>query len=650
MIDAPAEITVAPTAGAAPMNGLPSPPFDALRADLPGLEAIVAAEAERQRAVAATASEPQPPPAEPPAPAPEERRVLAEANLDDIGVDGLLPGERRPEDLAEDEPDEPARVADVRVETTPTTNGLDRDPPGQVHPPGLDPVHLVPVTDAASKLAATIPEEEVAMLNNETSRRIEPDDVDYDENFNVVRLKPRQPEGAAGEAKAPKRPEELPDDDEASVAAERLSHARQQQLPPPGPEDRGPEEQPDEEQPKDPDDGIDPDESAGRHEEKHEQERRRREEHKREEEEKLRREEEERRLREARAKSPFPLIPFNELQVGTTPAYLVKGLLPRVGLGVAWGPPKCGKSFWFFDLLCHVALGWIYRNKRVQPGIVVYCAFEGAAGFHARAEAFRRKHNLETKYPVPLYVMPMRADLVREHEALINAIRDQLPADASPVAVGLDTLNRSLAGSESNDEDMSAYVNAADAIREAFYCFVGIVHHCGIDGTRPRGHTSLTGAIDVQIAVSRDTSDNIVATVEHMKDGPAGETLISRLEVVEMGLDSEGDLITSCAVTAGEAAARGGAERKGKLPPAAQIALGALTEAIIELGSVPAASNHIPLGTKAVTIEQWRDYAYRRGISNSDEPRARQQAFNRAGDALRKAARIGTWHPFVWLI
>ena len=281
---------------------------------------------------------------------------------------------------------------------------------------------------------------------------------------------------------------------------------------------------------------------------------------------------------------------------------------------------------------------------------MVYCAFEGAAGFHARAEAFRRKHNLETKYPVPLYVMPMRADLVREHEALINAIRDQLPADASPVAVGLDTLNRSLAGSESNDEDMSAYVNAADAIREAFYCFVGIVHHCGIDGTRPRGHTSLTGAIDVQIAVSRDTSDNIVATVEHMKDGPAGETLISRLEVVEMGLDSEGDLITSCAVTAGEAAARGGAERKGKLPPAAQIALGALTEAIIELGSVPAASNHIPLGTKAVTIEQWRDYAYRRGISNSDEPRARQQAFNRAGDALRKAARIGTWHPFVWLI
>jgi hypothetical protein len=38
----------------------------------------------------------------------------------------------------------------------------------------------------------------------------------------------------------------------------------------------------------------------------------------------------------------------------------------------------------------------------------------------------------------------------------------------------LDTLNRSLAGSESDDEDMAAYVKAADAIREAFGCAVVI--------------------------------------------------------------------------------------------------------------------------------------------------------------------------------
>ena len=60
-----------------------------------------------------------------------------------------------------------------------------------------------------------------------------------------------------------------------------------------------------------------------------------------------------------------------------------------------------------------------------------------------------------------------------------------------PAAVAIDTLNRSLAGSESSDEDMAAYIRAADAIRDAFNCAVVIVHHCGHEGTRPRGHLSL---------------------------------------------------------------------------------------------------------------------------------------------------------------
>jgi RecA-family ATPase len=160
--------------------------------------------------------------------------------------------------------------------------------------------------------------------------------------------------------------------------------------------------------------------------------------------------------------------------------------------------------------------------------------------------------------------MPMRMDLVRDHHPLITSIREQLPPDVIPVAVGLDTLNRSLAGSESSDEDMSAYVNAADAIREAFNCFVGIVHHCGIDGSRPRGHTSLTGAVDVQIAVKRDTSDRVIVTVEYMKDGPEGETLASLLETVEVGLDDEGDAITSCIVVETEVQQekRGTSERR----------------------------------------------------------------------------------------
>jgi hypothetical protein len=247
------------------------------------------------------------------------------------------------------------------------------------------------------------------------------------------------------------------------------------------------------------------------------------------------------------AERRFPLVPFNQLVVGRSSAYLVKGLIPRVGIAVVWGPPKCGKSFWTFDLAMHSALGWDYRGRRVVSGTVVYCAFEGAEGFKARATAFRQQHNIDPDAAVPFYLVPLRLDLVKDHRGLIASIREQI-GDTNPVSVTLDTLNRSLAGSESSDEDMTAYLNAADAIREAFGCVVIIVHHCGVDGTRPRGHTSVTGTADVQLAVKRDAADNVLVTVEHMKDGPEGDVIGSRLERVELVTDEDGDPITSCVI------------------------------------------------------------------------------------------------------
>jgi AAA domain len=53
----------------------------------------------------------------------------------------------------------------------------------------------------------------------------------------------------------------------------------------------------------------------------------------------------------------FQLKPFDAITLSTEPNYLVKGILPRTGLAVIWGPPKCGKSFWTFDIVMHVALG-----------------------------------------------------------------------------------------------------------------------------------------------------------------------------------------------------------------------------------------------------------------------------------------------------
>ena len=201
----------------------------------------------------------------------------------------------------------------------------------------------------------------------------------------------------------------------------------------------------------------------------------------------------------------FRLRAFNNITVGSERVYLVKGIIPRTGLVVVWGPPKCGKSFWTFDLVMHPALAWDYRGRRVQHGAVVYLALEGGKGFEARIEAFRQRHLSEDPDEVPFFLIADALNLVKDHPELIGCIRLQAKGNL-PVAVVIDTLNRSLAGSESDDKDMAAYIRAADAIRHAFGCVVIIVHHCGVDATRPRGHTSLIGAVDAQLAVKRDAA------------------------------------------------------------------------------------------------------------------------------------------------
>jgi RecA-family ATPase len=151
----------------------------------------------------------------------------------------------------------------------------------------------------------------------------------------------------------------------------------------------------------------------------------------------------------------FRLIRFKDLKLSTDPEYLIEGLFPRSGLAVVWGEPKDGKSLWMMDAMLHVALGWEYRGRKVQQGLVVYCAFEGQSGYPKRKEAFQRHHSFPDDVQVPFYLVPARMDFVADHGKLIRSIRKEI-GDTKPVAVVLDTLNRSLAGSESKDEDMAS--------------------------------------------------------------------------------------------------------------------------------------------------------------------------------------------------
>lgn len=344
----------------------------------------------------------------------------------------------------------------------------------------------------------------------------------------------------------------------------------------------------------------------------------------------------------------FRLIGFSDIKLDGSPRYIVKNLIPRGGLVLVWGPPKCGKSFYVSDLALHVALGWTYRGRRVEAGIVVYVTCEGQSGFPARIEAFRQIRLANDATVPPFHLLPTRLDLVHDIDELIADIGNQL-GQAPCVLIVIDTLNRSLAGSESKDEDMSAYVRACDQLREAFQSTVIVIHHCGVDGNRPRGHTSLSGAADAQIAVKRDKSGNIVAIVEYMKDGPDGDEIVSRLDIVHVGVDEDGESIVSCVIKPVDARPKE-AKPAPSPSPAQSRALELLTGAITRAGTAPEANDHIPPNTLCVAVSVWRQYCDDGLISDSDKPDSKRKAFKRVSERLLAAGRVGKWGELVWVI
>jgi hypothetical protein len=336
----------------------------------------------------------------------------------------------------------------------------------------------------------------------------------------------------------------------------------------------------------------------------------------------------------------FPLIAFEHIALNTGLDYLVKDLLPRVGLCLIWGPRKCGKSFWAMDLARHVAIGWDYRSRKVQQAPVVYLALEGHGGYPRRIEAFRQYHGVKA---APFYLLRAKINLTAKADQLIKDIEAQL-GDKKPGAVFIDTLNRSLVGSESSDEDIAKYLAAAGKIEERLNCCVVIIHHCGYDESHPRGHTALSASVDVQIAVTRGNDLEIIATVDLAKDGPEGAQIYSRLHPVDIGFDPDGDPIGSLVVLPADKSAASGVRLAG----VNKLAYDALINAVAEAGEKPPASDHIPQNQLVVTEKIWTELFVRTTPGNYSDPDNARRSLVRAATKLKNMNLIGLWKGYAW--
>jgi hypothetical protein len=140
-------------------------------------------------------------------------------------------------------------------------------------------------------------------------------------------------------------------------------------------------------------------------------------------------------------------------------------------------------------------------------------------------------------------------------------------------------------------------------------------------------------------------SDHVMR-LEKVRDGVEGEQFPFELEVIDMGIDEDGDPITTCVVHHLED--KQDVRPKAKLSDSEKIATDSLREAIADVGESLPATSAIPIGIRGVNVESWRNSFFRRYAEDrSDE--ATKKAFQRAKAGLLAKALVGAVAPWVWI-
>ncbi len=203
------------------------------------------------------------------------------------------------------------------------------------------------------------------------------------------------------------------------------------------------------------------------------------------------------------------------------PGWLIQRYIPAGGLATVFGRPGSYKTFLALDWACSVASGAWWNRNPVAQGAVLYVMAEGVGGLRRRKQAWETHHRVQLdQFPLYWYPQP------------INLLDDEWSEGLATVAgrhhcrlVIIDTVARAMPGGDENaSRDMGKLIAAADLTRTTTGGAVILVHHTPLDGSRLRGHSSLEGAVDTNIAVETDGT-TIKITVDKQKDAEPPDPL-----------------------------------------------------------------------------------------------------------------------------
>ena len=228
------------------------------------------------------------------------------------------------------------------------------------------------------------------------------------------------------------------------------------------------------------------------------------------------------------------------------PNWFVKGFMPDADMGVIYGAPGSGKSFFVTDLGLSIARGIPWRDHRVKQSRVIYLAAEGSSGLAMRLKAYAEHHDLPD-LDFPFYIIADQPNLLETED--VEGVIAQITKHGGADLVIIDTLAQvTPGGNENSGQDIGKALRNARAIKEQTGAMVLFIHHSGKDDDKgARGWSGLKGAADVEIKISRK-DDLRCAIVTKMKDGPDTGAYYFNLEQVALGVDGDGDALISLVV------------------------------------------------------------------------------------------------------
>ena len=338
--------------------------------------------------------------------------------------------------------------------------------------------------------------------------------------------------------------------------------------------------------------------------------------------------------------------------------YISKGVIPAHGLGFLNGPSGSFKTFLALDWALRISSGDPVLGRRTRQVGVIYVAAEAPNGVRKRVEAWKLKHGRTGRPFEMIGQAPVLQDLaqVGDLAAEIGLAAD----DMKPIRLGLvviDTLAASIPGADENTAlDMSAVMANCHWLALQLGCFVLIVSHTGKDETRGvRGWSGQYAAADAVIMLTREEGSDLAAgRIAKLKEGEDGHRFAFRLERVAMGLDDDGDEITSAVVTYEDSPDAAVKPRKQRaLNPGEQLVLASVGY-VTDHGTTHSIPSTVP-GAKgwqrAVTRADVRARALVSGFaSEGEKPNTVTQRLSRCLQGIAAIGKVRVEGELVWLI